>query len=62
VVQLKSMGFDLAIIPHRSVIERSFGVSCAVFRGGLVFPRARPMVFLTDVVPFRWGVHDVDRT
>ncbi len=58
--RLKKMQFDLAIIPHRSVTSALLAY-CAGVPRRIGFSASQGRWFLTDVVPFRWGVHDVER-
>jgi heptosyltransferase-2 len=60
VKRLSSEHFDLAIIPHRSLTS-----ALAAYLAGIPrrvgFSASQGRWFLTDVVPFRWGVHDINR-
>jgi heptosyltransferase-2 len=58
--RLRRENFDLAILPHRS-----FRSAMAAWLAGIPrrigFSTSQGRFLLTDVVPFQWGVHDVDR-
>ncbi len=58
--QLRARHFDLAIIPHRSLTSALIAW-LAVIPRRVGFSASQGRFLLTDVVPFRWGVHDVER-
>ncbi len=58
--KLKTSRYDLAIIPHRSVTSALMAYLAGIPRR-IGFSASQGRWFLTDVVPFEWGVHDVDR-
>ncbi len=58
--KLKAGGFDLAIIPHRSVTSALIAYLSGIPRR-IGFSASQGRWFLTDIVPFEWGVHDVER-
>ncbi len=58
--RLKTSRYDLAIIPHRSVTSALLARLSGIPRR-VGFSASQGRWFLTDVVPFQWGVHDVDR-
>ncbi len=58
--RIKSTSFDLAIIPHRSVTSALLARLAQIPRR-IGFSASQGRWFLTDVVPFQWGVHDVER-
>jgi len=58
--QLKTSHYDLAIIPHRSMTSALLACLASIPRR-IGFSASQGRWFLTDVVPFEWGVHDVDR-
>jgi heptosyltransferase II len=60
VQRLRSKEFDLAIIPHRSVTSALLARLAQIPRR-VGFSSSQGRWFLTDVVPFQWGMHDVDR-
>jgi len=60
ITRLKSMCFDLAVIPHRSVTSALLAYLSGIPRR-VGFSTSQGRWFLTDVVPFEWGVHDVER-
>ncbi len=60
VQKLKANKFDLAVIPHRSVKSALFAWIARIPRR-VGFSASQGRLFLTDIVPFQWGVHDVDR-
>jgi len=52
--------FDLAVIPHRSFTSALIAYLAGIPRR-VGFSASQGRWLLTDVVPFQWGVHDVDR-
>lgn len=52
--------FDLAVIPHRSLTSALLAALAGIPRR-IGFSSSQGQWLLTDKVPFRWGVHDVDR-
>jgi len=58
--RLKEQRFDMAIIPHRSLTSVMLAYLAQIPRR-IGFTASQGRWFLTDVVPFTWGVHDVDR-
>jgi heptosyltransferase-2 len=58
--RLKSMKFDLAIIPHRSLTSSLIAFFSGIPRR-VGFSASQGRWLLTDIVPFQWGVHDVER-
>jgi heptosyltransferase-2 len=58
--RIRAMGFDLAIIPHRSVTSALLAWLARIPRR-IGFSASQGRWLLTDVVPFEWGVHDVER-
>ncbi len=58
--RLKRMRFDLAILPHRSVTSALLAYLARIPRR-VGFSASQGRWLLTDVVPFQWGVHDVER-
>jgi len=52
--------FDLAIIPHRSLTSALIAYLSAIPRR-VGFSSSQGRWLLTDLVPFQWGIHDVDR-
>jgi heptosyltransferase-2 len=58
--RLKMMHFDLAVIPHRSLTSALLAWLAGIPRR-VGFSASQGRWLLTDVVPFQWGTHDVDR-
>jgi heptosyltransferase-2 len=58
--KIRSLNYDLAIIPHRSITSALLARLAGIPRR-VGFSTSQGRWFLTDVVPFQWGVHDVDR-
>jgi lipopolysaccharide heptosyltransferase II len=58
--RLKKMQLDMAIIPHRSATSALIAYLAAIPRR-IGFSASQGRWFLTDIVPFQWGVHDVER-
>jgi len=58
--RLKTMRFDLAIVPHRSFTSALLAWLAQIPRR-IGFSASQGRWLLTDVVPFQWGVHDVER-
>ena len=58
--RLRAMQFGLAIIPHRSVTSALLAFLARIPRR-VGFSASQGQWLLTDVVPFQWGVHDVER-
>lgn len=58
--ELRRKRFDLAVIPHRSLTSALLGAMAGIPRR-IGFSSSQGRWLLTDAVPFRWGVHDVDR-
>ncbi|HAM36796.1 MAG TPA: lipopolysaccharide heptosyltransferase II [Elusimicrobia bacterium] len=57
---LKSRGFDLALIPHRSLRSALLAYLAAVPRR-IGFASSAGRALLTDAVPFTWLMHDLER-
>lgn len=57
---LRARHFDLAILPHRSFKSALMAWAAGIPRR-VGFSASQGRWLLTDVVPFEWGVHDVDR-
>ncbi len=57
---LKSRQFPIAFLPHRSFKSSLIAWLAAIPRR-IGFSTSQGRWLLTDVVPFRWGVHDADR-
>ncbi len=57
---LRQRHFDLAVIPHRSLTSAWMAWWADISRR-VGFSRSQGRWLMTDVVPFRWGQHDVDR-
>ncbi|MFA5975858.1 MAG: lipopolysaccharide heptosyltransferase II [Elusimicrobiota bacterium] len=60
VKQLSQRRFDIAVLPHRSLTSALLARLSGIPRR-IGFSSSQGRWFLTDVVPFQWGVHDVDR-
>jgi len=60
VQRLSAEHFDLAVIPHRSLTSALSAYLAGIPRR-VGFSASQGRWLLTDIVPFRWGVHDVDR-
>jgi heptosyltransferase II len=58
--RLAAHRFDLAMIPHRSLTSALLAWLAGIPRR-VGFSTSQGRWLLTDVVPFEWGVHDVDR-
>jgi heptosyltransferase II len=58
--QLRDRHYTVAILPHRSFRSALMAWAAAIPRR-IGFTRSQGRWFLTDRVPFEWGVHDVDR-
>ena len=58
--RLRAEHFDLAVIPHRSLTSALLAWLSGIPRR-VGFSASQGRWLLTDVVPFQWGVHDVDR-
>ncbi len=58
--QIKARHIALAIIPHRSVTSALIAFLAGIPRR-VGFSASQGRFLLTDIVPFRWGVHDVER-
>ncbi len=59
-LSLRRHGFELALLPHRSFTSAFLAWAAGIPRR-IGFSRGEGRWGLTDVVPFEWGVHDVDR-
>jgi heptosyltransferase II len=57
---LRDRRFALAIIPHRSFKSALMACLARIPRR-IGFSASQGRWLLTDVIPFQWGVHDVDR-
>lgn len=57
---LRARAYDLAIIPHRSVTSALLAYLSGIPRR-VGFSASQAKVLLTDIIPFHWGVHDVER-
>jgi heptosyltransferase-2 len=58
--RLRREGFDLAVIPHRSFRSALLALLAGIPRR-LGFSTSAGRFMLTDVVPFAWMTHDLDR-
>ena len=58
--ELKARGFDLAVIPHRSLRSALVAWLAGVPRR-VGFATSAGRLLLTDVVPFSWLAHDLER-
>lgn len=57
---LRARSFDWAIIPHRSFTSAMIAALAGIPRR-VGFSRSQGRWLFTHIVPFQWGVHDVDR-
>ncbi|HVO33601.1 MAG TPA: lipopolysaccharide heptosyltransferase II [Elusimicrobiota bacterium] len=51
---------DVAVVPHRSLTSALMARWAGIPRR-IGFSTSQGRWFMTDIVPFQWGVHDVDR-
>lgn len=58
--RLKARRFALAVIPHRSLTSALIARLAGIPRR-VGFSSSQGKWLMTDTVPFRWGVHDVER-
>ncbi len=58
--ELKSRGFDLAVIPHRS-FRSALIARLSVIPRRVGFDSSAGSFLLTDAVPFSWLMHDLER-
>lgn len=58
--RLKEKGFDLAVIPHRSLRSALLAVLAGIPRR-VGFSTSAGRFLLTDIVPFSWLTHDLER-
>ncbi len=58
--RLRKENYDLALVPHRS-LRSSLLVWAARVPRRIGFDRSAGKVFFTDVVPYRTGIHEVER-
>src|SRR3989338_2000365 len=58
--QLRAQGFDLAIIPHRSLRSALVAWLSKIPRR-IGFDLSAGRMFLTETVPFNWLMHDLER-
>jgi heptosyltransferase-2 len=57
---LRKRRFDAAFVPHRSMRSALLAWLAGIPRR-IGFSSSQGKLFLTDIVPFEWGVHDVER-
>jgi len=57
---LRARHFELAIIPHRSFTSAALAALAGIPRR-VGFSRSQGRWLLSHLVPFQWGVHDVER-
>jgi heptosyltransferase-2 len=58
--RLRQQRFDIAFLPHRSFRSALLAWLSRIPRR-VGFSSSQGRFFLTDVIPFHWGVHDADR-
>ena len=58
--RIKATRFSLAVIPHRSLTSALIALLAGIPRR-VGFSSSQGRWFMTETVPFRWGVHDVER-
>ena len=58
--RLKAAQYDLAVIPHRSLTSALLAWLAGIPRR-VGFSASQGRWLMTDIVPFQWGIHDVER-